>query len=60
MFLLSIVGMLLSCTSKEVEDTSEPDVVVQPTYCELLGLPEQPFSDTPSGLAMVLYLGTLL
>ena len=48
MVLMHIVGMLISCTSKEQVDTAEPAVVVEPTYCETLGLPEQTFSETTS------------
>ena len=49
MLLVHILGTLISCTSKEQVDTSEPAVVVEPTYCEALGLPEQDFSETASG-----------
>ena len=49
MLLVHILGTLISCTSKEQMDTSEPVVVVEPTYCETLGLPEQTFSETASG-----------
>ena len=49
MLLVHILGTLVSCTSKEQVDTAEPAVVVEPTYCEALGLPEQPFSETASG-----------
>lgn len=45
------VGLLLglfSCTTEKQEDTAEP-VVVEPTYCEMLGFPEQTFIEAAAG-----------
>ena len=46
------VGLILglfSCSTEKIEDSAEPAVVVEPTYCELLGLPENAFNGESSG-----------
>ena len=48
--MLSILSLLVSCTSDKQEDSGELVVPVEPTYCEALGLPEQEFQSSASGV----------